>query len=847
MDNIPTINNGGQPYYFPADIAKEGESYARLSNFFKTRVGDNGKILTFKWYDQGRVMNVHGFIPFIKGMIGKHYEEPDTKEIVMAPDALYREWQGSTDNGHDGGFMDYILEDQMFPQEGIFKGHFGLKDTNGNVLTSVNIVFEVLGNDLRVGETSKYYSAELDRLAHEYEVKTDQMVADGTQKVDRFVAEGAQKVDQMVDDTRNNINQSVQPIRDTLDALSGEIRANRAEQANISQHLAGTQQQIANYDIVTRPEFQNGMDTMDNAINSRLSQMKTNPIAVADAGELTKNYPNGADGIFVTVDTGHKWVYLDGAWKDCGEYQAIGIENEELDPIKAQLSKQQGQINQNTNDIGLNSLGIKKNSVDIQNIEGAGHLMDILLVDDAGNYITDDYGNRIGGYKWLPLTDTTLTQAGLPADGQAVGAAIKNATTFKPEKYGIPTLYLWGNNILSLKDKSKTLKNEVTYSFPARGISGTVEKFKVQGASSVSLPKKNYTLNLDQDVEIFHNYGKQHKYVIKANYLDPSQSLNIVGAKLWGRIRDTHKHADIGILNTNGDLLVDNNGNRVVAETDPQLSIGGNYGAVDGFPIAVYINDQYWGLYSFAIPKDDWMAKMPKSQGKYAIIDTIWDPQGAFKQETNFKDQMELQFCSTKDSQWAMDSVNTLIRAVMASYDTADTFNQAVSPLLDLDSAIDYYIFSVLVNNDDGIFRNYLLQTFDGKKWYFAAYDLDSIFGRTPDFSEHLPASSDTDDWRDHGVTFENVTSSNRLFYQLWKFYKEDILSRTKMLINGTMSESAVDTEFIDYARNIPINAYIAELDAWSGTPNTSVDNIGRIGRWYMQRIAFLKEKYFNN
>lgn len=521
--------------------------------------------------------------------------------------------------------------------------------------------------------------------------------------------------------------------------------------------------------------------------------------------------------------------------------------NQGVQNFRPQYNSLSNAINQNTTDIGLNSLGIKKNSVDIQNLEGAGQLTDIVITDQLGNHITDDYGNRIGGYKWLPLTDTTLTQAGLPADGQAVGAAIKNATTFKPEKYGIPTLYLWGNNILSLKDKSKTLKNEVTYSFPAYGVSGTVEKFKVQGASSVGNPKKNYTLNLDKSFEAFRGYGKNHKYVIKANYTDPSQALNVVGAKLWGRIRDTHKHADTGILNTNGDLLVDNNGNRVVAETDPQLSIGGNYGAVDGFPIAVYINDQYWGLYSFAIPKDDWMAKMPKSHGKYAIVDAIWDPQGAFKQETNFKDQMELQFCSTDDSQWAMDSVNTLIRAVMATYDTADNFNQAVSPLLDLDSAIDYYIFSVLVNNDDGIFRNYLLQTFDGTKWYFVAYDLDTVFGRTPDFLEHLPASSDTDDWRDHGATFENVTSSNRLFYQLWKFRKDDILNRTKELINGTMSESAVDTVFIDYARSIPLNAYIAELETWSGTPNTSVDNIGRIGRWYMQRIAFLKEKYFNN
>lgn len=837
MNNIPTINNNGQPYYFPADVAKEGEGYVRLSNFFKVRVNDNGKVLPFKWYDQGRVMNVHGFIPFIQGAVGKHYEDPDTKEIIMAPDALYREWQGSMENAHDGGVMDYILEDQMFPQEGIFKGHFGLKDGNGNVLTSVNIVFEVLGNDLRIGNTVKYYSSRLNSLEREYQVKTDQMVADGTEKVNQLIVE-----------TKNNINTSLQTSRENLDALNGEIRANRAEQANISQHLAGTQQQIANYDIVTRPEFQNGIDTMNNAINNRLSQMKTNPIAVANAGELTTNYPNGADGIFITADTGHKWVYLYGAWKDCGEYQAIGIENSELAPLKEQLQKQESKINQNTNDIGLNSLGIKDNTTRIQNIEGAGHLIDILLVDDAGNHITDDYRNRIGGYKWLPLTDTTLTQAGLPADGQAVGAAIKNATTFRPEKYHIPTLYLWGDNILSLQDKSKTLKNEVTYSFPTYGVSGTVEKLKVQGASSVAWPKKNYTLNLDKDFEVFRNYGKNHKYVIKANYAEPSQALNIVGAKLWGRLRDTHKHADTGILNTNGDLLVDNSGNRIIAETDPQLSIGGNYGAVDGFPIAVYINNQYWGLYSFAIPKDDWMAKMPKkSKGKYAIVDTIWDPQGAFKKETNFKDQMELQFCSTKDSQWAMDSVNALIRVVMDHYDTADAFNQAVSPLVDLDSAIDYYIFSVLVDNDDGIFRNYLLQTFDGKKWYFAAYDLDSIFGRTPDFWEHLLAKSDTDDWRDHGVTFENVTNSNRLFYQLWKFYRDEILKRTKTLIDGVMSESTVDTAFIDYVRHIPLNAYNAELEKWPDMQNTAVDNVNRIGRWYMQRIAWLRNRYFNN
>ena len=700
------------------------------------------------------------------------------------------------------GHITYQLHDQVHSARGT--AWFDVIDkSNGAKIDSTTDFYIEVRDGLKCTVYNTTYISDLEKLKQQMETLIQQ--ADGELKTE------LQKAEQQ-------LNQGVKNFRTQYNSLSEAINQN-----------------ITDIGLNSLGIKKNSVDIQNLEGAGHLMDI----LLVDDFGNhITDDYGNRIGG--------YKWLPLtDVTLTQAGlpaDGQAVG------EAIKTELQRAEQQLNnQNTTDIGLNSLGIKKNSVDIQNIEGAGHLMDILLVDDAGNYITDEHGNRISGYKWLPLTDTTLTQAGLPADGQAVGAAIKSATAFKPNKYGIPTLYLWGNNILSLKDKSKTLKNEVTYSFPARGISGTVEKFKVQGASSASLPKKNYTLNLDQDVEIFHNYGKQHKYVIKANYLDPSQSMNIVGAKLWGRIRDTHKHADTGILNTNGDLLVDNNGNRVVAETDPQLSIGGNYGAVDGFPIAVYINDQYWGLYSFAIPKDDWMAKMPKSQGKYAIVDAIWDPQGAFKQETNFKDQMELQFCSTEDSQWAMDSVNTLIRAVMATYDTADNFNQAVSPLLDLDSAIDYYIFSVLTNNDDGVFRNYLLQTFDGTKWYFAAYDLDTAFGRTPDFLEHLPASSDTYDWRDHGATFENVTGSNRLFYQLWKFHKDDILSRTRELINGTMSVSAVDTAFIDYARYIPINAYIAELETWSGTPNTSVDNIGRIGRWYMQRIAFLKGKYFNN
>ena len=305
MNNLNSINNNGVPYYFPADIAKEGDQYVRISNFFKTRVGDNGKVLPFKWYDQGRVMNVHGFIPFIKGSIGK-FSTDDNDEVIMAPDASYREWQGSTANAHDGGFIDYILEDQMFPQEGIFKGHFGLKDGNGNVLTSVNVIFEVLGSDLRVGETVKYYIGELENLKNQYKIQGEQAVADFNAKIESG--------------TENN--------RTAMNALSERIQVNSDRENNLTDRLTNYQAQIDAENIVTKTEHDADIKTISDAINQRLSQMKTAPVGVESLSALKSKYPNGTDGVFLALDTKHIYIWINGSWVDGGAYQSATLDSD---------------------------------------------------------------------------------------------------------------------------------------------------------------------------------------------------------------------------------------------------------------------------------------------------------------------------------------------------------------------------------------------------------------------------------------------------------------------------------------------------------------------------------------
>ena len=827
------------------DIDKQVGNLQNLTNIYNARVGDSNTPLTVLWRKNGMTLNLKGLHAFIAGKVGDGSYNAETDKVdfpVGSPVVKYEDdGSGTLDDGQSG-LTTLLIPKQMWAKTGLFFGYIGLKDENGSVFTSKDIFFKILGNVLDAGIEINYFIGDFDKALAKAEKELedkaasfDQTTARALQDLhDKYLAE-IQKTEDTLGDTQVSI-----------DAMNSQVKASRAELTNINDHLSGVEQQIAINDIVTIPQHTEDLKSISNAIDERLANVKTAPVAVKNAQVLLQSYPNGADGIFITADTGHKWLWLSGAWADCGEYQAVGIEDELIQPLEQQQATDQQNIATNYSLINQNSENITENTVHLQEVQGAGQYTQIHLTDQNGSHITNEFGANIVGNKWLPMVDKTLTQSDLPADAKAVGDAINQAVAFDPTKYGIPVLYLWDNEIETLKDKTKTLENEVTYKFPLFHIQGTLKEFKVQGQSSAALPKKGYTLNFDQDFAAFPSFGNQHKYVIKANYTDASQALNVVNAKLWGKIRRTHYQVSDALQDSNNNYLSDNHGNHIIAETDPQLAIGGNCGTEDGFPIAVSINNKYWGLYSFTMLKGAFMAKMPHKAG-YAIASMIWSPQGALQKETNFKDQMELTFCGTKDTQWALNSINKLIDAVMASYDRAEDFDSAVSPLVDLDSAYDYYIYSVLINNDDGIFRNYLLQTFDGKKWYFAAYDLDETFGRTPEFLEHTLADSDTNNWRDQGATFENLTGSNQLMYQLWKFHKAEVLSRAKDLANGVMSASAVDTAFIDYVRNIPQIALDEEIKVWPGTPNTSVDNVNRLGRWYMQRIEWLNKRYLDS
>ena len=86
-----------------------------------------------------------------------------------------------------------------------------------------------------------------------------------------------------------------------------------------------------------KKRLDNQENDLNNSINNKLAQISVVPEAFANLAALQSKYPTGKTGIFVTVDTGHKYIWSNNSWLDAGIYQSVGIAENSINPSK--LSK----------------------------------------------------------------------------------------------------------------------------------------------------------------------------------------------------------------------------------------------------------------------------------------------------------------------------------------------------------------------------------------------------------------------------------------------------------------------------------------------------------------------------
>lgn len=345
-----------------------------------------------------------------------------------------------------------------------------------------------------------------------------------------------------------------------------------------------------------------------------------------------------------------------------------------------------------------------------------------------------------------------------------------------------------------------------------------------QGHSSLAYPKKNYTVRLYLDETIteknrmhFGGWQMEHKYILKANYLDATQSRNLLAARLWGNMAATR------------------------ANLHPRLEMTSNYGAVDGFPVTVWHDGRFHGLYTMNLHKDEDLYGMGSAERDAVVIANARTMDEAlFRAPAAFEDDVsdwELEYCGTdEDDAWAKESFNALIEFVISSDD--ETFRSRLSSHLDVDSAIDYLLFLYLTGLEDNAAKDLVLIKYEDSPWIATVYDMEAAFGlaadgaSAKDAGSFLPSKS--------AETWSSNTGS-LLWDRLLQNYAPRISERWQDLRQGVLAQDAVLAQAEGMINAIPAQAI--EMDRALYPERALIENpSGQIMDYIRQRIPLLDD-----
>lgn len=396
----------------------------------------------------------------------------------------------------------------------------------------------------------------------------------------------------------------------------------------------------------------------------------------------------------------------------------------------------------------------------------------------------------------------------------------KQSINTEPVAGDLPVVYITGE----IPTTKKYVKGEIEY------ISKT-SKFKVytyiklQGDSSLQYPKKNFTIKLYKNEartikanKEFKNWGAHNNFVLKADYIDILHARNVVSAKLWSKVVQSRSDYDMlpdGIKNSP------------------------NNGAIDGFPVQVYINGEYCGLYCWTIPKCDWMVGMDSSNVNHALLSAEFNDNGDTTYQYNpcnfnalwdgNSDYFDVEIGTNNTT--LVSSLNRVISAVINADKTT------LEQVLDIQGAIDYFIFQTVILGTDGLAKNMLLATYDMTKWYLCPYDMDATFdldweGEILEKYDRLPP----------GYPYNNRYSS--LLTYIMDGYNNEYKARYFELRKSILSYSSIVNEFEKYIATYGEDIYIQDTINFPAIPSVPVNTLNSLRIFVKDRFNFLDDYY---
>lgn len=418
-----------------------------------------------------------------------------------------------------------------------------------------------------------------------------------------------------------------------------------------------------------------------------------------------------------------------------------------------------------------------------------------------------------------------------------------------------------------------------------------------QGNSSMVFVKKNVAIDFCDDEWIGDDTPKirigdwvpQDSFHMKAYYTDFFRGVCAVSYKLYDQIVRTRGNMydrpwKKALIDTSKiETTTKSFGNPYVGDYSLLTDTGARC-FPDGFPVAVYLKGEFYGIFSFQLKKHRDNYHMDKSTAEHVHLDgtinynilwngkivwgtgdngfevrnpknlyaiggnkynadikqeeiagedevNTWIAAGQLPDGTAISSKIKKNLQTTaKVKKYIQDFANTIntIKAAATVYESSNkteddlkTFKQVFEKYYDVENLVDYIILSDIVKNEDGFAKNWQWFTYNGVKWYVGLYDCDICYGAFWD------GGRTTDVLTSHLNTSLNLPTG-----YIIKYYVSELNARYKYLADkDIISANNVFSYIKDWTMRIGTSFYEEEYKKWNDSPCIS-DSVVRSEYW---------------
>ena len=351
----------------------------------------------------------------------------------------------------------------------------------------------------------------------------------------------------------------------------------------------------------------------------------------------------------------------------------------------------------------------------------------------------------------------------------------------------------------------------------------------VQGSSSAGYPKKNFNIEFFQDdarsknIEIkIGDLYPHDKLVFKSNWIDVTHSRNSCSYNLWDQVVKSRKTWPKNEVDT-----------LMVGQTNSAGAFTGANGHPTLFPCVLYVNGDFYGMGCFGTAKKYKNYNLPKNSPLMIQLDHgDWTPMNGWAAA----------IAAGGIEYGAPSKPNAATTAAVTTWDAFATDVIAnvltdVNTKLDQQNITDFLLFLEFIWAQDllagNTIKNVQVISYDGVKWFFMPYDLDTVYGLQ---------------WA--GTSILDNASTSYINGSFWKnlyngYGAASFAARYKELrdLNIFSVSNMYDLLRANQCK-FTKGVFDSEFAKWPAVPSLNLTSVDQILSWVKTRLVYLDNKY---